>query len=109
MKDEVYVNSMNNENELREISPDGPLGRGPLFFSTRVLMGNLLMFLRWLFRWPRCWGNAKKYRRADYRLKCTGCRRWMRYKPTVNTPAKRRPAPNAGRCVNCPVKWDREP
>lgn len=91
--------------EACEISPDGPMGGGPLF-STRMTLTRLLMILAWLFRSQgvrRCWGNEAQYRLGDYRLKCSGCRRWMRFKPTAKTPAKRRLAPNAGRCVDCKV------
>jgi len=40
-----------------------------------------------------------------WRLKCSTCRRWMRFgEPTEATPATRRPAPHAGGCTDCPVK-----
>jgi len=48
------------------------------------------------------------YRKKDYRSKCSQCRRWMRFKPTLKTPATRRSAPNAGRCTDCPVKKRRK-
>lgn len=46
----------------------------------------------------------KEYRQSDYRVKCSCCRRWMRSgDATEKTPAKRRPAPHAGRCTECPA------
>ena len=42
------------------------------------------------------------YRRRDYRMKCTGCRRWMRHRPTLGSDqVMRRAVPHAGHCVDC--------
>ena len=39
--------------------------------------------------------------RRDARMKCACCRRWMRFKPTMKTPMKRRRAPFASVCTVC--------
>lgn len=42
-----------------------------------------------------------RYRVKDYRIRCYDCGRWMRWKPTAKTPAKRAPVPRVARCVDC--------
>jgi len=44
-----------------------------------------------------------EYRAKDYRVKCAHCCRFMRYEPTAKTPARRRPAPHATTCTECPI------
>ena len=39
----------------------------------------------------------------DAPIKCSGCGRWMRRRPTKKTPLRRRPAPLAAYCIECPV------
>lgn len=43
------------------------------------------------------------YEARDFRVKCRVCGRWMRYAPTSATPVRRRPAPHAGSCTECPL------
>jgi hypothetical protein len=49
----------------------------------------------------RYWIDHAHYGRRDHRMRCIGCGRWMRYHPTDASPARRRPPPNAARCVDC--------
>lgn len=43
-----------------------------------------------------------EYTRRDYRVKCLGCRRWMRWHSSSHP--RRRRAPHAAYCTTCPVK-----
>lgn len=45
--------------------------------------------------------STNEYRLRDYRTRCQKCRRWMRHKPTVSSPAKRAHIPRADLCVDC--------
>jgi hypothetical protein len=46
--------------------------------------------------------QVRAYRTRDLRLRCRGCRRWMRFgEPTAKTPATRQKAPNANFCIAC--------
>lgn len=42
-----------------------------------------------------------EYHARDYRAKCSGCGRWMRFLPTEKSPATRRDAPHAAHCTEC--------
>jgi hypothetical protein len=45
--------------------------------------------------------EQEDYERRDPRMRCHVCGRWMRYHPTDASPARRRPPPNAARCIDC--------
>jgi hypothetical protein len=53
---------------------------------------------------PEALTRVLAYQRRDARVKCSSCRRWMRYTATSKTPLARRGQPNASRCVECPPK-----
>jgi hypothetical protein len=45
--------------------------------------------------------TLNEYQLRDYRVKCSRCRRWMRRRPTVASPARRAAIPRASLCVDC--------
>jgi hypothetical protein len=63
-----------NDNDLPPLAPEGPV--------SRVLL--------------------RKHKPGQVRSRCLVCKRWMVDEPTDNAPARRRPAPHAGRCTDCP-------
>lgn len=54
--------------------------------------------------------TPEEHRERDFRVRCYGCKRYMRFTPSPpKSPATRRPSPHANRCTDClpPVRcWE---